>query len=95
MIAEGFAAAALCERQGQSARTSSVDPGRKFTSRSGDGVPFRRGITTHVLLVAGLRNPTVRNRYVAVRELLADYNAVELHEWLLELLGAARISRAS
>jgi hypothetical protein len=54
---------------------------------------FAAGITTHVLLVAGLRNPTVRARYVAVRELLADYGHVEFHETLLELLGSARISR--
>jgi hypothetical protein len=54
---------------------------------------FAAGITTHVLLVAGLRNPTVRTRYVAVRELLSDYGHVEFHETLLELLGAARISR--
>jgi hypothetical protein len=54
---------------------------------------FAAGITTHVLLVAGLRNPTVRGRYVAVRELLADYGHVEFHEKLLELLGCARLSR--
>jgi hypothetical protein len=54
---------------------------------------FAAGITTHVLLVAGLRNPTVRARYVAVRELLADYGQVEFHETLLELLGSTRISR--
>jgi hypothetical protein len=54
---------------------------------------FAAGITTHVLLVAGLRNPTVRTRYMAVRELLADYGHVEFHETLLELLGSARISR--
>jgi hypothetical protein len=54
---------------------------------------FGAGITTHVLLVAGLRNPTVRARYVAVRELLADYDHVEFHEAILELLGAARMSR--
>jgi hypothetical protein len=54
---------------------------------------FAAGITTHVLLVAGLWNPTVRARYVAVRELLADYGQVECHEMLLELLGSARISR--
>jgi hypothetical protein len=52
---------------------------------------FAAGITTHVLLVAGLRNPTVRARYAAVRELLADYDRVEFQETLLELLGAARI----
>lgn len=54
---------------------------------------FAAGITTHVLLVAGLRNPTVRARYVAVRGLLADYSCVEFHETLLELLGSARIPR--
>ena len=55
---------------------------------------FAAGITTHILLAAGLRNPTVRARYVAVRELLAEYGQVEFHETLLELLGAARFSRA-
>jgi hypothetical protein len=54
---------------------------------------FAAGITTHVLLVAGLRNPTVRTRYAAVRELLADNGHVEFHETLLELLGSARTSR--
>lgn len=54
---------------------------------------FAAGIATHVLLVAGLRNPTVRSRYVAVRELLADFGQLEFHETLLELLGAARLSR--
>jgi hypothetical protein len=54
---------------------------------------FAAGITTHVLLVAGLRNPTVRARYMAVRELLADHGHLEFHDALLELLGCARISR--
>src|SRR5580704_8766565 len=54
---------------------------------------FGAGITSHVLLVAGLRNPTVRARYVAVRELLADYGDVEFYETLLELLGTTRIRR--
>ena len=53
---------------------------------------FGAGVTTHILLVAGLRNPTVRARYVAARELLADYDQLEFHETLLELLGAARMS---
>ena len=54
---------------------------------------FAAGITTNVLLVAGLRNPTVRARYMAVRELLAEYSRLEFHDSLLELLGCARISR--
>ncbi len=54
---------------------------------------FAAGVTTHVLLVAGLRNPTVRVRYVAVRELLADYGRIGFHEALLGLLGSERIGR--
>jgi hypothetical protein len=54
---------------------------------------FAAGVTTHVLLVAGLRNPTVRRRYVAARELLADYRRLDFYETLLELLGCARMSR--
>ena len=55
---------------------------------------FATGVTTHVLLVAGLKNPTVRRRYVAVRELLTDYRRLDFYETLLELLGCAQISRA-
>jgi hypothetical protein len=48
---------------------------------------FAAGIATHMLLAAGLRNPTVRNRYVAVRQLVEP----ELHESLLGLLGSAHL----
>jgi hypothetical protein len=54
---------------------------------------FAAGITTHVLLVAGLRNPTVRVRYMAVRVLLADHGRLGFQDALLELLGCARIHR--
>jgi hypothetical protein len=55
---------------------------------------FATGVTTHVLLVAGLKNPTVRRRYLAARELLADYDQLDFYEILLDLLGCARISSA-
>ena len=55
---------------------------------------FATGLTTHVLLVAGLRNPTVRRRYVAARELLAEYGRLDFYGALLEMLGCARMSRA-
>ena len=55
---------------------------------------FAAGVTTHVLLVAGLRNPTVRRRYLAARALLADYGHLDLYETLLEVLGCARMTRA-
>ena len=56
---------------------------------------FATGVTTHVLLVAGLRNPTVRRRYVAARELLADYGHLDFYETLLKMLGCAQMSRES
>ena len=53
---------------------------------------FPTGVTTHVLLDAGLRNPTVRSRYVAVRELLREYGRDDVHETLLGLLGCATMT---
>ncbi len=53
---------------------------------------FGTGIMTHVLLVAALRNPTVRLRYLAARELLAEYDNASLYENLLRLLGCADLS---
>jgi hypothetical protein len=54
---------------------------------------FPTGITTHVLLTAGLRNPTVRRRYADVRDLLARYGRLDFHEELLRLPGCAELSR--
>jgi hypothetical protein len=53
---------------------------------------FGTGITTHVLLVAGLRNPTVRKRYVTARSLLHEAGRPEIHEILLRMLGSHQIS---
>ncbi|MFW6269132.1 MAG: hypothetical protein ACOC4G_03530 [Bacillota bacterium] len=54
---------------------------------------FPAGITTHVLLTAGLKNPTVRKRYVAVRRLLKEYNQMNFYEELLGLLGCVDTSK--
>ena len=54
---------------------------------------FPTGVTTHILLIAGLKNPTVRKRYLAVRELLADYDQLAFYGPLLALLGCAEWSR--
>ncbi|MBW7462314.1 hypothetical protein K0U00_50510, partial [Paenibacillus sepulcri] len=48
---------------------------------------FPTGITTHVLLVAALRNPTVRLRYLAARGVLEEYGHSGLYAELMELLG--------
>lgn len=55
---------------------------------------FATGVTTHVLLVAGLKNPTVRTRYMAAHDLLAAHGRVEFHEALLALLGCAGMRKA-
>jgi hypothetical protein len=49
------------------------------------------GVSTYVLLVAGLRNPTVRKRYLATRELLAEFGHLDLYPALLEALGCAEM----
>lgn len=53
---------------------------------------FPTGITTHVLLLAALRNPTVRKRYLAVSEVLLEYGYGEFYEELLKLLGCIHLS---
>jgi hypothetical protein len=55
---------------------------------------FPTGITTHVLLTAGLRNPTVRKRYAAARGLLGEYGLSGAYEELLCLLGCADMTPA-
>ena len=47
---------------------------------------FAAGGLPHVLLVAGLRNPTVRRRYEAARVLLGEYGYEASYPGLLELL---------
>lgn len=53
-----------------------------------NGWLFPTGLTTHLLLVAGLRNPTVRLRYPAARELLRERGRLDVYERLLADLGA-------
>ncbi|MGW2476069.1 hypothetical protein [Streptomyces sp. NPDC001665] len=53
---------------------------------------FPTGVTTHVPLVAALRNPTIRLRYPAVRDVLTEYGQEELYAELLALLGCAEVS---
>jgi hypothetical protein len=53
---------------------------------------FPTGVSAHVLLVAALRNPTVRLRYLAAREVLVAYAQAGLYQDLLRLLGCAEWS---
>jgi hypothetical protein len=56
---------------------------------------FATGVTTHMLLVAGLKNLTVRKRYVAVKRLLSDFNNSAFYEIILGLLGCTQMNRKS
>ena len=47
----------------------------------------------HVLLVAGLQNPTVGRMFAATRELLTTNNLLPVHETLLTLLGSVDLER--
>ncbi|NEE02264.1 hypothetical protein [Phytoactinopolyspora halotolerans] len=97
-------AAAFAQRRWVSARgNQAMNRVRAWLARMRESDPlaeqatawlFGTGVTTHVLLVAGLRNPTVRRRYAAVRELLAEHGQLDYHERLLDLLGCARLTRA-
>lgn len=53
---------------------------------------FPTGVTTHVLLVAALRNPTIRLRYAAAREVLEEYSLQAVYPQLLKLLGCSHLS---
>jgi hypothetical protein len=53
---------------------------------------FPTGLTTHLLLVAGLRNPTVRRRYEAVRDLLSEHERMDVYAGFLEDLGVEKIT---
>ncbi len=57
------------------------------------GWAFGTSITTLVLLIAGLRDPTVRKRYAAVRALLAEHERLDVYEELLGLFGCQAMSR--
>jgi hypothetical protein len=48
---------------------------------------FPTGVTTHVILVAALQNPTVRLRYLKVRDVLKEYGYEDVYSELLKLLG--------
>ena len=69
-----------------------LDPEASFPDQVNSWL-FPTGITTHVLLTAGLKNPTVRRRYLAVRSLLSEYRLPDFHEELLELLGCVHMTR--
>lgn len=55
---------------------------------------FGASLTTYVLLLAGLKPPTVRKRYLAARHLLAEYGRLDFYEALLHTAGIAHMDAA-
>lgn len=55
---------------------------------------FGTSMTALILLLAGLRPPTVRRRYVVVHDVLHEYGRPDFHEELLQLLGCSDWSRS-
>ena len=96
-VARHFTEEVWVRRRCQDARES-VENWLRRIDRSGpwhDQVTawlFGTGVTTHVLLVAALRNPTIRLRYLAVREVLEEYGRSALCRDLLQLLGCAELA---
>lgn len=69
-----------------------LDPDAPF-HRQVMGWVFPTGVTAHLLLVAALRNPTVRKRYVAAKDVLTEYGLSDRYSFMLRLLGCETMSR--
>ncbi len=84
-----------CEHARQKVRShlQALDESRPFQDQATAWL-FGTGVTTHILLAAGLQNPTVRKRYLVVRELLAKHGRSDFYSLLLDLLGSAHLSQA-
>jgi hypothetical protein len=71
---------------------SSVDEATLYHARATCWL-FAEGNLTHVLLAAAMRNPTVRRRYSAAREVLQLAGRPEVHDLLLRMLGCEAMSK--
>jgi hypothetical protein len=97
-IAPSFADAVAVERRYEDvitaleARLAVLDPAAAWHDQVMAWM-FPASLPTHVVLVAARRNPTVRLRYLAAREVLAVQGLDGLYARLLELLGCAGCHR--
>jgi hypothetical protein len=51
-------------------------------------------IPPHIILVAGLKNPTVRKCFKAAREVLAHYDQLQIYDSMLDIVGVTKLTRA-
>jgi len=79
-----------CEQARQRAETGLASLNRNASrAELVMGWLFPTGITAHVVLVAARRNPTVRLRYDAARQVLAAFGREDVYAEMLRLLGCA------
>lgn len=55
---------------------------------------YATGMPTHILMMAGLKNPTVRKSFVEAKEVLARYDYLHVYDSILDILGSTNLSRA-
>jgi hypothetical protein len=55
---------------------------------------YASSISPHIILVAGLKNPTVRKSFIAAREVLTRYDQLQIYDSMLDIIGATKMSRA-
>jgi hypothetical protein len=82
-----------CENAGRKAEQGlqSIDPLAPWPGQVSAWL-FSTSIATLLPLIAALRNPTVRLRYLAARHVLAEYDHAGLYPELLRLLGCAELT---
>jgi hypothetical protein len=71
-------------------RVTSIDDSAPFHDQA--MWVFPAGVTTHLLLTAGLGNPTVRRRFVETRRLLEAYGEPEVLDRLLHFVGSDAVT---
>lgn len=97
VVEREFAAPSQVRRRCEDARhrietgLRSIDPSAPFHDRVTAWL-FPTSVTTHVPLVAALRNPTVRLRYPAARQVLIEYGHASRYPELLDLLGCTHLT---
>ncbi|MFK3938177.1 hypothetical protein ACI2JA_11805 [Alkalihalobacillus sp. NPDC078783] len=84
---------ARCE-DARSRITNNLDtlPAHSTWAEQVTGWLFAAGVMTHVLLVADVRNPTVRLRYLRVKEMLHHYGLDHIYIDLLNFLGCQHLT---
>ena len=55
---------------------------------------FATAMPTHIILMAGLKDPTVRKCFVASREVLVRFHYLQIYDSMLDILGSTQWSRA-